>query len=153
MCLTYVHGNRVTHTKTISRLMNCSGEEEIPKSGTPKSSLNSHLVNQRGKLVVEALQLLRLLLSDPLDFRVHLHIQELQEVPVDLHKVSTSTFAHQPIGAPASLTSPEPRTNTFPSLCVLENLAMAPGSIASPKQCPEAKVLLQPRVNTRSRGW
>lgn len=67
-----------------------------------------------------ALQL-PLLLSDPLDFRVGLHIQGLHEVPFDLHKVSTSTFADQPPGAPAPLTSPEPRTNPFPSLFVLES--------------------------------
>lgn len=87
--------------------------EEKPKSGTPKSSLSSRFVNQRGKLSVEALQLLPLLLSDPLDFSVDLHIQGLQEVPVDLHEVSTSTSAAQSTGAPAPLTSPEPKTNPF----------------------------------------
>lgn len=62
---------------------------------------------------MEALQLLPLLLSDPLDFSVDLHIQGLQEVPVDLHEVSTSISAAQPTGAPAPLTSPEPKTNPF----------------------------------------
>lgn len=104
--------------------MNCSGEEEEkPKSGTPKFSLNSHLVNQRGKLAVEALQLLT---HQGLDFRVDFPVQGLQEDPVHLHKVSTSTFADQPTGAPAPLTSPEPGTNPFSSLCVLESMAMAP---------------------------
>lgn len=96
---------------------------------------------------MEALQLLPLLLSDPLGFSVHLHIRGLQEVPVDLHEVSTSASAAQPTGAPAPLTSPEPETNPFPSLCVLEALAMAPGSIASPKQCQEGEAPLRLRVN------
>lgn len=145
---TCAHGT-ITHTKTSSRLMNCSEKER-----------NQSFLSTLTSSVKEANWLWRLFSCSlscfwiqGLDFGVDFPIQGLQEVPVHLHQVSTSTSANQPTGVPAPLTSPEENKPISIPLCSvvsghgsrLHSLSQTMPGGASP-----ASAECQP---TGSRGW